>query len=117
MGHVWVDAKLINAVTAQEVKVTALVDTGATFTVIPLWVHEKLNLKIIGKRKVETAKGETELDESFALVEMEGKHAATPVLISRELKDVLIGVLTLEALGLTIDPTTGKLKETRILLL
>lgn len=117
MGHVWVDAKIINAVTAQEVKVTALVDTGATFTIIPLWVHEKLNLKIIGKRRIETAKGETELDESFALVEMEGKHAVTPVLISRELKDVLIGVLTLEALGLTIDPTTGKLKETRILLL
>jgi predicted aspartyl protease len=29
----------------------------------------------------------------------------------------LIGFLTLEALGLTVDPTTGKLKETRILLL
>jgi clan AA aspartic protease len=117
MGHVWVDAKLINAMTAQEVKVTALVDTGATFTVIPFWVHEKLNLKIIGRRKVETAEGEMELDESFALIEMEGKRAVTPVLISRELKDVLIGVLTLEALGLTVDPTTGKLKETRILLL
>jgi len=34
-----------------------------------------------------------------------------------DLKDLLIGVLTLEALGLTVDPTTGKLKETRILLL
>jgi len=51
------------------------------------------------------------------LIEMEGKRAVTPVLISRELKDVLIGFLTLEALGLTVDPTTGKLKETRILLL
>jgi predicted aspartyl protease len=41
----------------------------------------------------------------------------TPVLISKEIKDALIGVLTLEALGLTVDPTTGKLKEARILLL
>ncbi len=41
----------------------------------------------------------------------------TSVLISKELKDVLIGVLTLDALGLTVDPTTSKLKETRILLL
>jgi len=41
----------------------------------------------------------------------------TPIPISKELKDVSIGVLTLEALGLTVDPTTSKLKETRILLL
>lgn len=40
----------------------------------------------------------------------------TPILISRNLKDVLIGVLSLEALGLIIDTTTGELKETRILL-
>jgi clan AA aspartic protease len=117
MGHVWVNAKLINAITGQEVKVTALVDTGATFSVIPWWVFEKLNLKIVGKKKVETAKGYAELDESFVLVEMEGKRGVTSVLISRELKDVLIGVLTLETLGLTIDPTTGKLKDARIILL
>ena len=51
------------------------------------------------------------------MVEIEGKHGMTPVLISRELKDVLIGALTLEALGLTVDPTTSKLKDARIILL
>ena len=56
-------------------------------------------------------------DESFAVVEIEGKRGLTPLLVSKDLKDLLIGVLTLEALGLTVDPTTGKLKETRILLL
>ena len=39
------------------------------------------------------------------------------MLVSGELEDMLIGVLTLEALGFRVDPTTGKLKESRILLL
>jgi hypothetical protein len=30
MGHVWVDVKLINPITGQDVKLTALVDTGPT---------------------------------------------------------------------------------------
>jgi len=37
-------------------------------------------------------------------------------LVSKDLKDLLIGVLTLEALGLIVDPTTGKLREKGILL-
>jgi len=99
------------------VNALALVDTGATYTVVPWSVYEKLNLMIVGKKMVETAKGPTELDESFLVIEIKGKRAVTPVLISRDLKDVLVGVLTLEALGLAVDPTTGELKESRILLL
>jgi predicted aspartyl protease len=57
MGHVWVEAKLANPITGEEVKVTALVDTRATFTVVPWWVYEKLNLKIVGRKRVETAEG------------------------------------------------------------
>jgi predicted aspartyl protease len=117
MGHVWVDARLLNVDTGQEVRARALVDTGATFTIVPWWVHERLGFKVVGRRSAKTAKGYAEFDESFALVEVEGRRAVTPILISRELKDVLMGVITLEALGLEVDPTTGKLKETEILLL
>jgi predicted aspartyl protease len=85
--------------------------------VVPWSVYEKLNLVIVDKKIVETAKGPTELDESFLVIEIKDKRAVTPVLISRDLKDVLVGVLTLEALGLSVDPTTGELKESRILLL
>jgi hypothetical protein len=86
-------------------------------TVVPWSVYEKLNLVIVDKKIVETTKGPTELDESFLVIEIKDKRAVTPVLISRDLKDVLVGVLTLEALGLAVDPTTGELKESRILLL
>ncbi|MFZ8794894.1 MAG: hypothetical protein ACO2O2_13575 [Acidilobaceae archaeon] len=117
MGHVRVEAKLANPITGEEIKVTALVDTGATFTVIPWRVYEKSNLKIAGRKRVKTFKGYLGLDESFAVVETKGRRGVTPLLVSRELSEVLVGVVTLEILGLAVDPTTGKLRETRILLL
>jgi len=117
MGHVWVKTKVINPLTEAEVEREALVDTGSTFTVIPQSLSEKLSLKVVGEKDVETAKGMARLDESFAIVEIEGKRGLTPMLVSRDLKDMLIGVLTLEALGLKVDPTTGELKEARILML
>jgi predicted aspartyl protease len=72
---------------------------------------------IVGKKTAETAKEPEELEESFLVIEIKGKKTVTPVLISKELKGVLVGVLTLEALRLAADPTTGELKESRILLL
>jgi len=117
MGHVWVKVKVKNPLADTEVEEEALVDTGATHTVMPVNISDKLGLRVVGKKDVETAKGLVQLDESFAIVEIEGKRGLTPLLVSRDLKDLLIGVLTLEALGLMVDPTTGKLKETRILLL
>jgi len=35
MGHVWVKAKVTNPLTGVNVEEEALVDTGATYTVIP----------------------------------------------------------------------------------
>jgi len=117
MGHIWVEVRLVNPINGAELKTRALVDTEATYTVVPWSIYEKLNLMIVGKKIAETAKGLTELEESFLVIEIKGKKAVTPVLISRDLKDVLVGVLTLEALGLAVDPATGELKESRILLL
>jgi len=117
MGHVWVEARLVNPINGAELKTLALVDTGATHTVVPWSVYEKLNLMIVGRKTVETAKGPEELEESFLVIEIKNRKAVTPVLISKQLKDVLVGVLTLKALGLAADPVTGELKESRILLL
>jgi len=117
MGHVWVNAKLINPITGRGIETKALVDTGATFTVIPRHIYEELGLRTVGKRRVKTASGYVDMDESFALVEVGNKRGVSPVLVSNELNEVLIGVITLEALGLTVDPTTGGLRETEILML
>ncbi|MFP3237253.1 MAG: aspartyl protease family protein [Vulcanisaeta sp.] len=117
MRRAWINAKFINPNTNKEIEIKALVDTGATFTVIPGHIYEELGLRTVGKRRVKTASGYVDMDESFALVEVGNKRGVSPVLVSSGLNEVLIGVITLEALGLTVDPTTGELRETEILML
>ncbi|ACB07172.1 aspartyl protease [Candidatus Korarchaeum cryptofilum] len=72
----------------------------------------ELDLQVTG-RYVETAAGRIEQDRSRALIEIEGRSGIAPVLLS-DVK-VLIGVTTLEVLGLRVDPVTEKLVEWTIL--
>ncbi|MFZ8792601.1 MAG: aspartyl protease family protein [Acidilobaceae archaeon] len=57
MGHVWVEALIGNPITGRSVRVRSLVDTGATYTVIPRRVFEELELPVIGRKSVKTAGG------------------------------------------------------------
>lgn len=116
MGHFYVKAKLTSPFTDESVVVESLVDTGATFTTIPANIGERLKLQPVTKRRVRTAGGEVELLESYLLIEVLDEKTTT-VLISEGLDSVLIGALTLEALALKVDPRTGKLEKTELLLL
>jgi len=95
----------------------ALVDTGASFTTLPRQLAQQLELALLGQLKGRTAAVVQTLDQSYAYIEMAGKRSGTPILISDTLDIVLIGVLTLEALALTVDPGAGQLKESEVLLL
>jgi len=64
----------------------------------------------------ETGAGELELRRSFAWITINGKESVQDVLISDFIERVLLGVVTLEAMALSLDPLTGKLKEKRLLL-
>ena len=111
MSLVWVEAVIRNPNTGRHATVKALVDTGATLTVVPKGIAEELRLPAIGRRRVATAKGTAELDECIGIVEVMGRRAYTHILVSNDVDIVLIGVATLEILGLEVDLTTGKLKE------
>ena len=101
----------------RSVSLKAFVDTGATLTVVPRKIVEELNLPLIGKRVVTTAKGVAELDECLGVIEIMGRKAFSHMLVSDEIDVVLIGTVALETLGFEIDPVTGKLKEAKIYLL
>ncbi|MGC9069318.1 MAG: retroviral-like aspartic protease family protein [Thermoprotei archaeon] len=117
MGHVEVDVIIGDLEGKKRIKVTALVDTGATFTVIPENISKDLNLTYTGEKvKVSTAKGYDELDLVHAILEIDKKRRIMPVLISKHIDRVLIGVITLEAMQLRVNPLTGKLEEYTILL-
>jgi len=117
MGLVWVEVEVRNPDTGGHAAAKALVDTGATLTVVPRSIAEELQLPIIGRRRVMTAKGTTELDECVGVVEVMGRKAYTHILVSDDIEIVLIGATTLETLGLEVDPVTGKLKEAATYLL
>ena len=115
MGHIWVDVKVGCEDASRIIETRALVDTGATLTVIPESMARELGLKVTGKSKVETGMGVIEMNRSRAYVEIMGRSDIVPVLISN-IDKVLIGVTTLEILELEVDPLTGKLKERTLLL-
>jgi clan AA aspartic protease len=117
VGYVWVDAVIRNPITNRSASVKAHVDTGATYTIIPRKIFEELKLPLRGKRKVRTAKSLTELDVCEGVVEIMGRSTPTLILVSDDLDFALIGVTTLELLGLEVDPVTGGLKESIALLL
>ena len=117
MGYVWVDAVIKNPFSGRSVSVKALVDTGAKLAVVPRRVADELALPVIGKSLVQTAKGVAELEACFGVVGIMGEETPARILVSDEVSTVLIGITVLEQLGLEVDPVTGKLKKTKLLLL
>ncbi len=119
MGHVRVKIRIANPARRQEaVEVDdALVDTGATWSVMPRSLADRLGLDIIGQKRVRTAGGEAQLDHSFAYIEYNGHDSVGDVVISDSYPGVLVSVLTLEGMALAVDPKTGRLVDSELLLL
>ena len=119
MGHVRVPIKLANPDTIENLREVgqALVDTGATWTVLPADLARELRLRVVGQTTLRTATGPQALDQSYVFIELQGKSMVTPVVISDTYPGVIVGVLTLEGLGFAVDPTSGRLVDAELLLL
>ena len=111
MGHTFVNVYLEGKKRGEEVKM--LVDTGATFTVIPKDLAERLDIPKLRKEKVKLANGmEKEAEAGIVHVKINEREAPATVLIM-DCEEPLLGVETLESLGLKVNPETGKLEPTR----
>lgn len=92
-----------------------LVDSGATYTVVP---KEKLAKMGVKPERVDTfalADGKIiKRKVGNALYEYKGVVAAAPVLFGEKGDDLLLGAFTLEALGLTLDPFKRKLYKANL---
>ncbi|MGB9756684.1 MAG: clan AA aspartic protease [Candidatus Bathyarchaeales archaeon] len=95
-----------------------VVDTGAIYTVIPKSVAERLKLKEMGRRKFKIANGDVvEYPISEAYIIINGEGITSVVAIADEKTPTLLGVTTLELLGLKVDPITGKLTPLELMIL
>jgi len=116
MGHVEVKVVLSNPTVGTTCEEKGLVDTGATLTVLPRRIAENLRLQTKARSKAMTAGGAITVELSDVQVEIAGKDGIVRVAISDVVDRVLVGVTTLETLGLTVDPLTGQLKESYYLM-
>ena len=88
----------------------ALVDTGAGYSVVPRPILEGLGYRPVRSQRVVFADGRIE-EWSVCHVEVEcqGRRTTTPVLMGSPDAPVLLGVTTLEELGLGVDPLNRRL--------
>ena len=112
VGHVLVDAELTGTRTAT---VRMLVDTGATHSVIPPDLARRLGVtRTKWKLRVGLADGtKRSMHCGLVRVRVAGREAGDTVLIGPRGIEPLLGVEALEALGLAVDPRSGKLRKTR----
>ena len=89
----------------------AIVDTGATFTKIPLYVANELGLEAKYETKVELGDGHI-ITRKLAPAEVEIDDVRRLVLVSIGEEKPLLGYTTLELLGFKVNPITGKLERT-----
>jgi len=112
MGHVFVEAELSWA--GAEI-VRFLADTGATYTVIPESVGKRLELAVSPRpMSVTLADGSSRaMHFSTVLMKLAGREAGVTVLLAPDGAEPLLGVEALEALGLSVDPTSHRIEATR----
>lgn len=95
-----------------------LVDTGAVYTVVPERLLRRLGIRPIDQERFRLANGRTIARAvGEARFRYQGKTRISPVVFGQPHDKMLLGVMTLEALGLEVDPRTRKLKPAELLLL
>ena len=91
-------------------QIDALVDTGATYTVVPSNVLERLGITPQFRRRFRIADGRVvELDMAWAVVRVEGQMTYTICVFGEPETDVLLGRVTLQSLGLKVDTLKQRL--------
>ncbi|MEW6070546.1 MAG: aspartyl protease family protein [Candidatus Thermoplasmatota archaeon] len=116
MGHVWVDVEISNEARTESKKVRGLIDTGATLTTLPEPLAKELKIEVIKEDRIQTAAGLINIKKGRVFIKIENKEDLQTIWTSDIIDKVLIGSVTLETLGLKVNPVTGKVEETPLIL-
>ena len=118
MGFVHVTVQIASPTTPDvERQVDLLVDTGAIFSVIPRQVLEALGVQPVGRRRFRAFGGVVEKEVGAALIKYRDDFAVMEVIFGERDDAPVMGVTTLETLGYRVNPSTGELEPTELLLL
>ena len=101
----------------KRVRVRFLVDSGATYTLLPLNVWKQIRLKPQRRIEFTLVDGTTiQRQVSECKIKLPQGEAHTPVILGEEGDEALLGVITLEILGLVLDPFKRSLQPMRMML-
>ncbi|MCL4512345.1 MAG: aspartyl protease family protein [Bacteroidetes bacterium] len=93
-------------------KLEFLIDSGAIYSVVPTPVLEELGIKPLAEQEFRLANGsKIRRKKGGALFRYRDKVGVVDVIFGEEGDSLLLGALTLEALGLALDPIKRELKE------
>ncbi len=111
MGHVYTEARVF---ARRSVTLRFLVDTGATYTIVAPSVAQQIGTTPLPKRfRVSLADGtERNLKACTMGIETCGRTAPMTALLLAG-SEALLGMETLEALGLRVNPSSRKLEPSR----
>jgi hypothetical protein len=94
-----------------------LVDSWATYSVIPRHILSGLGIKPLAREKFRMVNGDTiERDKGGAVFRYAGKVGVSDVVFGEDGDAELCGAFTLEALGLALDPVRRELKPMQLLI-
>jgi predicted aspartyl protease len=117
MGFVHVNVGLSNpSEPGRTEEVRVLVDTGATLSVLPASLLERLRIRRIGQRRFRGFGGVVTRDVGYAIMRYEGVEAGVTVAFGDETDPAVMGVTALESMGYDVDPTVGELHRVDMLI-
>ena len=112
MGALRVSIEIGDSQASRFETVETLVDTGATFTMIPRSTLARLGITPDRRRTFALADGrEREFDMAHAAVRLDGVTSSTIVIFGEEGVAPLMGAYTLASFGLAVDPSGKRLVE------
>ena len=98
-------------------EVSFFVDSGATYTVLPPAIWRGVGLRPTRTARFTLADGSALVRfVSEALISLPEGTAHSPVVLGEQDDEALLGIVTLENIGLILNPFTRKLQPMRMIL-
>ncbi len=118
MGFIHVDVDVSNPNDPDTVEsVRALVDTGATLSIMPTSVLERLGIRRLERRRFLGFGGAVARDIGNVDMRCEDAVAGVTVVFGVGDDPPILGVAALEVLGFEVDPVNGKLNRVDMLVM
>ena len=118
MGITYVEATLSRSDgRGRDVPSRLLADTGAVYSVLPEETWNALKLRPMDRADFTFADGSViTRDVSECRFALQGKAATSPVVLGESGEGPLLGAVTLETLGLMLNPLTRPIRSMRLML-